>query len=65
MSLITFHQFNHQFSTDFPEMIDCYCFEEDDLIEESTDYSFKSFDLDGSDTYVDLDDYEFQQGMYL
>lgn len=55
MSLITLQDFHQKFSTDFPEMTEFYYFDEE-LIE---DYGF-----DQSDTYIDTDDYEYQQRNY-
>ena len=54
MTIITRKEYNERFAMEFPEMIECF---------EIDDESFEEL-LDGSDTYVDVDDYEYQQTLY-
>lgn len=54
MTVISLKDFNEKFKQNYPEMIDFYSIED-----EQSDELF-----DGSDTYVDLDDYEYLQTLY-
>ncbi len=52
MTVITLTEFNEKFLMDYPEMAEMYHIEEEET------------QFDGSDTYVDLDDYEYMQTLY-
>ena len=54
MTVITLQEFNDSFSTEFPELASLY-----ELDEVRTPDMF-----DGSDTYIDMDDYEIAQQLY-
>lgn len=55
MSVITLKEFNEKFLIEFPEMAEFYHIDEEEIV---------TSEFDGSDTYVDLDDYEIQQDLY-
>ena len=54
MTVITLQDFTEKFSTQYPELASLY-----ELDEERTPDMF-----DGSDTYIDMDDYELAQQLY-
>ena len=51
MTVITLQDFTEKFSTQYPELASFYELD----VEENRDM------FDGSDTYIDMDDYEFNQ----
>ena len=54
MTVITLQEFTEKFSTEYPELASFY-----ELDEEETPDMF-----DGSNTYIDMDDYELAQQLY-
>ena len=52
MTVITLQDFNEKFLYEFPEMAEHYSIYEEEIVVS---------EFDGSDTYIDLDDYELNQ----